>query len=153
MGTVALRNAVKVETLEDPVTPVVAILGRVPRPHIMMHYGVSTFSDTAEFLAKLAIQMGKLKKGGVPDRSLAARIVLNDWNTGKIKYFTHPPEIRANISSEIVQEFSKDFSLDDLEKVEQMEISSLPLVRPSEIVQIDAGEMVEKAEVMETEME
>merc|ERR1711872_650984 len=31
---VALRNAVKVETLEDPVTPVVAILGRVPRPRM-----------------------------------------------------------------------------------------------------------------------
>merc|ERR1711872_583425 len=152
-ATVALRNAVKVETLEDPVTPVVAILGRVPRPHIMLQYGIGTFQDTAEFLAKLAIQMGKLKKGGVPDRTMAARIVLGDWNTGNIKYFTHPPEIRANISSEIVQEFSKDFSLDDLEKVEQMEISSLPLVRPSEIVQIDAGEMVEKAEVMETEME
>jgi len=152
-ASVALRNAIKVETLDDPVTPVVAILGRVPRPHIMLQYGIGTFQDTAEFLAKLAIQMGKLKKGGVPDRTMAARIVLGDWNTGKIKYFTHPPEIRANISSEIVQEFSKDFSLDDLEKVEEMEINSLPLVRPSEIVQIEAGEMAEKAEVMETEME
>merc|ERR1719342_943284 len=46
-ASVALRNAVKVETLDDPVTPVVAILGRVPGPHIMMHYRVSTFSDTA----------------------------------------------------------------------------------------------------------
>merc|ERR1719220_3176662 len=152
-ASVALRNAIKVETLDDPVTPVVAILGRVPRPHIMLQYGIGTFTDTAEFLAKLAIQMGKLKKGGVPDRTMAARIVLGDWNTGKIKYFTHPPEIRANISSEIVQEFSKDFNLDDLEKVEEMEINSLPLVRPSEIVQIEAGEMAEKAEVMETEME
>jgi len=152
-ASVALRNAIKVETLDDPVTPVVAILGRVPRPHIMLQYGIGTFQDTAEFLAKLAIQMGKLKKGGVPDRTMAARIVLGDWNTGKIKYFTHPPEIRANISSEIVQEFSKDFNLEDLEKVEEMEINSLPLVRPSEIVQIEAGEMAEKAEVMETEME
>merc|ERR1711936_361139 len=152
-ASVALRNAMKVETLDDPITPVVAILGRVPRSHIMLQYGVGNFDDTAEFLAKLAIQMGKLKKGGVPDRNMAARIVLGDWNTGKIKYFTHPPEARGNISSEIVQEFSKDFSLDDLEKVEEMEINSLPLVRPSEIVQIEAGEMAEKAEVMETEME
>merc|ERR1712168_1206941 len=106
-ASVALRNAVKVETLDDPVTPVVAILGRVPRPHIMMHYGVSTFSDTAEFLAKLAIHMGKLKKGGVPDRNLAARLVLTDWNSGKIKYFTHPPEtVVGAVSSEIVNEFS-----------------------------------------------
>jgi len=152
-ASVALRNAIKVETLADPVTPVVAILGRVPRAHIMLQYGIGTFADTAEFLAKLAIQMGKLKKGGVPDRTMAARIVLGDWNTGKIKYFTHPPEVRGNISSEIVQEFSKDFSLEDLEKVEEMEMSTLPLVRPSEIVQIEAGEMCEKAEEMEFEME
>eukprot|EP00092_Neocalanus_flemingeri_P008983 GFUD01009664.1.p1 GENE.GFUD01009664.1~~GFUD01009664.1.p1 ORF type:complete len:579 (+),score=196.34 GFUD01009664.1:109-1845(+) len=152
-ASVALRNAIKVETLLDPVTPVVAILGRVPRAHIMLQYGVGTFEDTAEFLAKLAIQMGKLKKGGVPDRNMAARIVLGDWNTGKIKYFTHPPEVMGNLSSAIVQEFSKDFSLEDLETVEQMDMSTLPLVRPSEIVQIDAGEMVEKAEEMELEME
>ena len=151
-ASVALRNAVKVETLDDPVTPVVAILGRVPRPHIMMHYGVSTFSDTAEFLAKLAIHMGKLKKGGVPDRNLAARIVLNDWNSGKLKYFTHSPEVRTEMSSTIVQEFSKDFSLEDLETVETMDFSNLPLVRPSEIVQVEAGQIHEKAEQM-AEME
>eukprot|EP00090_Calanus_glacialis_P013526 TRINITY_DN221_c0_g1_i1.p1 TRINITY_DN221_c0_g1~~TRINITY_DN221_c0_g1_i1.p1 ORF type:complete len:579 (+),score=245.08 TRINITY_DN221_c0_g1_i1:55-1791(+) len=152
-ASVALRNAIKVETLADPVTPVVAILGRVPRAHIMLQYGIGAFEDTAEFLAKLAIQMGKLKKGGVPDRTMAARIVLGDWNTGKIKYFTHPPEIKATISSEIVQEFSKDFSLEDLEKVEEMDMSTLPMVRPSEIVQIEAGVMCEKAEEMEFEME
>jgi len=145
-ASVALRNAIKVETLEDPVTPVVAIITRVPRQHLMLHYGVATFSDTAEFLAKLAISSGKLKKGGVPDRNLAARIVLQDWNSGKIKYFTHPPETKSESTSQIVQEFSKDFSLDDLETVERMEISNLPNVRPSEIVQIENGEIVAKAE-------
>ena len=148
-ASVALRNAIKVETLEDPVTPVVAIIARVPRPHLMLHYGVSTFSDTAEFLAKLAISTGKLKKGGVPDRNLAARIVLNDWNSGKIKYFTHPPEVKTESASQIVQEFSRDFSLDELESVEKMEISNLPSVRPSEIVEVEGGEIVDKAEEME----
>ena len=149
-ASVALRNAIKVETLADPVTPVVAIIARVPRPHLMLHYGISSFSDTAEFLAKLAIASGKLKKGGVPDRNLAARIVLQDWNSGKIKYFTHPPEKKTESSSQIVTEFSKDFSLEDLETVEKMEIANLPNVRPSEIVQVEGGDMVEKAEEMET---
>merc|ERR1712112_520211 len=142
-------NANKVETLDDPVTPVVAIIARVPRQHLMLHYGVATFSDTAEFLAKLAISSGKLKKGGVPDRNLAARIVLQDWNSGKIKYFTHPPETKSESTSQIVQEFSKDFSLEDLESVERMEFSNLPNVRPSEIVQIEGGEICDKAEEME----
>merc|ERR1712062_879862 len=106
------------------------------------------FSDTAEFLAKLAIQLGKLKKGGVPDRNLAARIVLNDWNSGKLKYFTYPPQVKTGMVSTIVQEFSKDFSLDDLETVEAMDFSNLPQVRPSEIVEVEAGQIHEKAEEM-----
>jgi len=150
-ASVALRNATKIETLDDPITPVIAILGRVPRSHIMLQYGVGTFEDTAEFLAKLAIQMGKLKKGGVPDREMAARIVLNDWNNGKIKYFTHPPEEKGTISSEIVKEFSQEFSLEDLEKYEEMDISNLPSVKPSETIQIENGSVCEKAEDMDLE--
>merc|ERR1712107_324087 len=112
-----------------------------------LHYCISSFTDTAEFLAKLAI------KGGVADRNLAARMVLNDWNTGKIKYFTHPPEQKTESSSTIVQEFSKDFSIDDLETVERMEFNNLPNVRPSEIVQIEGGAIVDKAESVEEDME
>ena len=70
-SSVALRNAIKIESLADPITPVVAIMGRVPRQHLMLQYGVGQFSDCAEFLAKLAIQLGKLRKGGVPDRDTA----------------------------------------------------------------------------------
>lgn len=54
--------------------------------------------------------MGKRKRGGIPDREKAARIVLGDWNSGKIKYFTHPPEtVSANLGAEIVSQFAKEF--------------------------------------------
>lgn len=154
-ASVALRNAIKVESLADPITPVVAIMARVPREHLMLQYGVGTFTDCAEFLAKLAIQMGKLKKGGVPDREMAARIVLSDWNSGKIKYCTHPPEQPAdNVGeSEIVTEFAKDFSLDELEKGEKMDFQNLPLVRPSEMVNVEAGQINDKAAEMDDDDE
>ena len=50
--------------------------------------------------------MGRLKKGGVPDQIVAARIVLNDWNSGKIKYHTYPPEniIKSSTDNEVVME-------------------------------------------------
>jgi len=157
-ASVALRNAIKVESLADPITPVVAILGRVPRDHLMLQYGVGTFADTAEFLAKLAISLGKLKKGGVPDREMGARIVLGDWNSGKIKYCTHPPEVeQAGGESEIVSEFAQDFSLEELKHNEIRDMDTLPAVRPSEIVEVSAGEIqqaaepMEDSEVMETE--
>jgi len=149
-ASVALRNAIKVESLTDPVTPVVAIMARVPRSHLMLQYGVGTFTDAAEFLAKLAIQLGKLKKGGVPDRDLAARIVLGDWNTGKIKYCTHPPETSqsSGSTSEIVSEFAKEFSLDELKHGEIRDMDTLPSVRPSDIVTVEPGAMQETAESM-----
>lgn len=149
-ASVALRNAIKVESLADPITPVVAILGRVPRDHLMLQYGVGNFTDTAEFLAKLAMQLGKLKKGGVPDRDLAARIVLGDWNSGKIKYCTHPPEVEETKgTSEIVAEFAADFSLEELKHGEIRDMDTLPSIRPSEMVTVEAGQIQEAAEPME----
>merc|ERR1712013_523883 len=99
----------------------------------------------SEFLAKLAISLGKLRKGGVPDRETAARMVLGDWNTGKIKYCTHPPEEEKQTSSEIVTQFATEFSLDELERGEKMDLQNLPLVRPSEMVNVEAGQINDKA--------
>merc|ERR1712032_1362773 len=130
-----------VESLTDPITPVMAIMGRVPREHLMLQYGVGTFSDASEFLAKLAISLGKLRKGGVPDRETAARMVscpflklnialsspqvLGDWNSGKIKYCTHPPEEEKQTSSEIVTQFASEFSLNELERGEKMDLQRM----------------------------
>jgi len=145
-ASVALRNAIKIETLADPVTPVIAILSRVPRQHLMQQYLLGQFEDAAEFLALLAKGQGKLKKGGIPDRDAAAKTVLNDWNSGKIKYFTHPPEeVEANISSEIVSSFAAEFSLDDLAAAEENDMDTLPAVRPSETTGLAASAIVEAA--------
>merc|ERR1719192_2987023 len=120
-------------------------MGRVPREHLMLQYGIGSFSDASEFLAKLAISLGKLRKGGVPDRETAARMVLGDWNTGKIKYCTHPPKEEKQTSSEIVTQFATEFSLDELERGEKMDLQNLPLVRPSEMVNVEAGQINDKA--------
>ena len=86
--------------------------------------------------------MGRLKKGGVPDQYAAARVVLNEWNCGKIKYYTHPPEDDQTITgdsimeeTQIVSEFAKEFSLDDLDivKMESEDIENLPNVLPSPV--------------------
>ena len=72
-SSVALRNAIKIENLADPITVVVAIMGRVPQQDLTLQYGVGQFSECVEFMAKLAIRLGKLRKGVVPDRDTAAR--------------------------------------------------------------------------------
>ncbi|CAK9301400.1 unnamed protein product [Gordionus sp. m RMFG-2023] len=47
--------------------------------------------DSQEFLSALAIRLGKLLKGGDPDISTAAKLVLYDWQRGKIPFFSLPP--------------------------------------------------------------
>jgi nuclear GTP-binding protein len=83
----------------------------------MLFYRLPSFKDVNEFLALLAKRFGKLKKGGILDVENAARKVLNDWNSGKLKYYTVPPEVQSlpsHISAEIVTEMSKEFDINDL---------------------------------------
>ncbi|KAM3911046.1 guanine nucleotide-binding protein-like 3-like protein [Leptodactylus fuscus] len=113
-----LRNCVKIEQLLDPVGPVEAILRRCNKDQIIQHYKVTDFRDTLEFLAMLAKRQGKLKKGGTPDHEKAAKSVLMDWVSGRISYFTHPPEthtLPTHISAEIVSEMGKAFDFEALE--------------------------------------
>lgn len=139
---VALRNAIKVDTMDDPLTPVRAILQRCHKQQMMLHYHITDYSSVDEFLSLVARGIGKLKRGGIPDQAMAARMVLNDWNTGKIKYFTHPPEAETrstHISAEIVSSYSKEFSLDDLDKMEEDAWQNLPNVLPSQTMLIQSS--------------
>ncbi|XP_020648686.3 guanine nucleotide-binding protein-like 3-like protein [Pogona vitticeps] len=125
-----LRNCVKIERLVDPVSPVEAILKRCNKQQIMQHYGVPDFQDTMEFLAHLARRQGKLKRGGMPDHEKAAKAVLSDWTSGKISYFTHPPEthtLPTHISAEIMAEMGKAFDFEALEQENEKALANLPL--------------------------
>ena len=46
----------------------------------MIYYQLPTFKTTDQFLAVLAKRLGKLKKKGIPNKEMAARKVLYDWN-------------------------------------------------------------------------
>jgi len=87
----ALRNAVRVEKLADPVAPVQEILRRVTVKHLMRVYRIPKFDSDVSFLSHVARARGRLGPGGAPDLEGAARLVLGDWCGGKIPYFTAPP--------------------------------------------------------------
>ncbi|XP_041038466.1 guanine nucleotide-binding protein-like 3-like protein, partial [Carcharodon carcharias] len=127
-AAVILRNCVKIEQLQDPVEPVAAILRRCNKQQVMRHYNIPEFRDTQEFLAVLARRLGKLRKGGHPDHEKAAKTVLADWTSGKICYFTQPPEthtLPTHISAEIVAELGKAFDIEELEKGNQESLSKI----------------------------
>ena len=55
-------------------------------------YKVKTWDGPVDFLTQLARNSGKLLRGGEPDLNTAARMVLYDWQRGKIPYFALPPD-------------------------------------------------------------
>ncbi|XP_072757984.1 guanine nucleotide-binding protein-like 3 homolog [Anoplolepis gracilipes] len=119
--SVALKNAVKIQALKDPFTPATAILKRVSRQQIMELYNMQEFSTPDEFFAMKAAKMGKYRKGGVPDALAAARSILEDWNSGKIRYYTVPPEQPVcHISAEIVSQIAKEFDIESFATEEKM---------------------------------
>ncbi|KAK7103044.1 guanine nucleotide-binding protein-like 3 homolog [Littorina saxatilis] len=106
-----LRNVVRLEALEDPVPAVAAILSRCSKEQMMLHYNLPDYSNVDEFLLLLAKRQGRLKKGGIPDAAKAGRYVLQDWTSGRITYFTQPPEDRSTISATICTEFGEAFDI------------------------------------------
>ncbi|XP_048484967.1 guanine nucleotide-binding protein-like 3 homolog [Plutella xylostella] len=119
-STVALKNAIRVGALKDPVTPATAILMRANKATLVDLYGIPEFNTPQEFFASLAGRMGRFKKGGVPDQEAAARILLNDWNTGKVRYFTEPPlaPTDVHIDAQIVSAAAAEFDISSFQSME-----------------------------------
>ena len=79
-----LRNCVRLDKLTDPVTPVEGILRRCKTEQLLKLYQIGNFRNIQEFLVQIAQKKGKIIKGGRADIESAARIVLEDWNSGKV---------------------------------------------------------------------
>ncbi|KAG0569975.1 hypothetical protein KC19_6G129400 [Ceratodon purpureus] len=142
-ASATLRNCTKIEKLEDPATPVKEILRLCPAEKLTSIYKIDNFSNVDEFLMKVAMVRGKLKKGGVVDSQAAARIVLHDWNEGKIPYFTTPPLREVSEHTEfgaIVSEWGKEFDVDAVFKDEaNAVIAGLPSLADSSHVQMNSS--------------
>eukprot|EP01102_Stenamoeba_stenopodia_P018133 TRINITY_DN6611_c0_g2_i1.p1 TRINITY_DN6611_c0_g2~~TRINITY_DN6611_c0_g2_i1.p1 ORF type:complete len:510 (-),score=190.29 TRINITY_DN6611_c0_g2_i1:40-1464(-) len=111
---VILRNCVKVEQIEDPVAPVEAILKRCKKQQLLLIYKIPVYNSSQEFLAHIAQKYGKLSKGGVPNYAAAAKIVLQDWNGGRIPYYTLPPadSQEVHVGAAVVQSWGQEFNLE-----------------------------------------
>lgn len=88
-----LKGVVRVESLSTPEDHVEEVLRRVKPEYISRTYGIANFSpeDHMDFLEKFAVKAGRLLKGGEADVGTVARMVLHDWQRGRIPYFTPPP--------------------------------------------------------------
>ncbi|XP_073150627.1 guanine nucleotide-binding protein-like NSN1 [Henckelia pumila] len=140
-ASIALRNCKRIEKLEDPIGPVKEILKLCPDKILVTLYKIPGFSSVDEFLQVVATVRGKLKKGGIVDVESAARIVLHDWNVGKIPYYTMPPVRNVEEPSEakIVSELGKEFDVDEVYGGESSFIGSLKSVSDFNPVEVPSN--------------
>lgn len=100
---IVLKGVVRVENIKSPEDHIPAVLERVKREYLQRNYKIELWNDAEDFLEKLAKRTGKLLKGGYPDIHTVAKMILNDWQRGKIPFFIKPPLIE-----------DKEFQMNDL---------------------------------------
>ena len=57
----------------------------------MRAYKTKHWENAEDLLTQIGNMTGKLLKGGDADLNTAAKMVLLDWQRGRLPYFTHPP--------------------------------------------------------------
>ncbi|EAY90012.1 hypothetical protein OsI_11582 [Oryza sativa Indica Group] len=63
--------------------------------------------DDNDFLVQLSKTTGKLLRGGEPDLTTTAKMVLHDWQRGKIPFFVPPPQQGEDSPSETAEPVEK----------------------------------------------
>uniref|UniRef100_A0A672HBU4 Nucleolar GTP-binding protein 2 n=1 Tax=Salarias fasciatus TaxID=181472 RepID=A0A672HBU4_SALFA len=88
---IVLKGVVQVEKIKDPEDHIGAVLERAKPEYIQKTYRIPSWTSAEDFLEKLAFRTGKLLKGGEPDLATVSKMVLNDWQRGRIPFFVKPP--------------------------------------------------------------
>jgi len=119
-----LKGVVRVEHLANPEDYVTEILARCKPKYVSRNYKIKSWKDNIDFLEQLAKKCGRLLKGGEPDINAVSKIVLNDFNRGKLPFFTPPPGCMMepkpdNLEEE--EEDENDFEDDDDEEEQEEE--------------------------------
>ena len=101
-----LQNVIRTEEIKDPIEVVRKILEKVTVEYMIELYGLDVSAMKGREITgdRLLYLIGektkKYKKGGLIDLDKAARLVINDWNEGKLKYFTLPPNVDTSFNVE-----------------------------------------------------
>jgi nuclear GTP-binding protein len=110
-GDVVLRNAVKIEQLADPMVAIRRLYERCDPEVLCSLYDVAHALSPEEFVRAVGVRRGRIRQGGLVDETETAKIILADWNDGRVGYYTVPPEsgllTNASVSSKRLAEASE----------------------------------------------
>ncbi|KAI3427550.1 Nuclear/nucleolar GTPase 2 [Psidium guajava] len=109
---IVLKGVVRVTNLEDASEHIGEVLKRVKSEHLQRAYKIKDWADDNDFLVQLCKSSGKLLKGGEPDLTTAAKMVLHDWQRGKIPFFVPPPQQEKELSEPASYGVEKEAAVD-----------------------------------------
>ena len=126
---VVLKGIVRAERLEDPTLYINGILKRTEKKDLKKLYEIGDWETEDEFLNLIAEKKGRLLKvpfhyndqfisnyltfqGAEADIQTVARILIYDWQRGKIPYFTRPP-VEAGDNEEEVDDKKIEENVDN----------------------------------------
>ena len=101
-----LYNIIRTEDIKEPIEVVSKILKKMEQEYFLITYNlyISILKGSELTVEKIIYLVGekmkKYKKGGIVDLDKSARIIINDWNLGKLKYYSVPPGIDKKIYDE-----------------------------------------------------
>ncbi|KAF7281382.1 hypothetical protein GWI33_004861 [Rhynchophorus ferrugineus] len=128
-----LKGVVRVELVNNPEDYIGDVLERVKKEYIVKTYKIEDWTNPIDFLEKMARRSGRLLKGGEPDITSVAKMILNDWQRGKLPFFVCPPGFETGLQSPkeddkdnnitVVQDFRKikvglTYEGDDVQELE-----------------------------------
>ncbi|KAM6190565.1 nucleolar GTP-binding protein 2 [Sarcoramphus papa] len=124
-----LKGVVQVEKIKSPEDHISAVLERAKPEYIRKTYKIDSWKDTEDFLEKLASRTGKLLKGGEPDVQTVSKMVLNDWQRGRIPFFVKPPNAETGPQPPVLEAAMTSSQDNNEEKISESVASN---VEPAE---------------------
>ncbi|XP_062960775.1 nucleolar GTP-binding protein 2 isoform X2 [Cynocephalus volans] len=98
---IVLKGVVQVEKIKSPEDHISAVLERAKPEYISKTYKIDSWENAEDFLEKLAFRTGKLLKGGEPDLQTVGKMILNDWQRGRIPFFVKPPNAEPPVAPQL----------------------------------------------------
>lgn len=81
------------EKLKTPEDFIPTVLERVKKEYLSRMYKIKDWKDPMDFIDQMARRTGRLLKHGDPDINAVSRMILNDWQRGKLPFFVAPPNV------------------------------------------------------------
>ncbi|OEH75422.1 GTPase domain-containing protein [Cyclospora cayetanensis] len=89
-ASLLLQSLLPVPQIPNPEAVAEALISISSVPTLQQLYQLPIFTSPREALQGLAMRRGKLLKGGVADLCAAAKMFLQEWQEGKVPYYSLP---------------------------------------------------------------